>query len=953
MAKSKTKNNRSEACVFRLRVLLRATRRISLRPFQGGQLYGFLCEAFALGCKTRPGIPDGVMLDAPELSKTRVEAGELYAFGLTFVGFDVGSASLLAQQVVRGMRKLSEAQRGPVLAGNYRVEGVFDLAAGRVFGRKTVLVPIERKQVVERVGGLGASKRLTLRFDAPLRLRRPRPKRGSSRSHNGSGKRSGGYVDGQYFDAAHFFRRLIDRLRSLGLEFPGIDERLLKKPRVIENRLVWVDLRYKGMGPKEVRGGAIGWVELDVKDRALLEPLIWGSLMRVGQNPKFGFGSYSIDDLPIAPWACLRSRSLLEAMLEGSPGRVASLERTTRHAGLASGILRHARTDVLEGRYRPRSCRRILIPASGGRARILAIPDPLDRALQRLLLDRLSPALDAWFEESSFAYRKGLCRVRAAKALKRAAEAGYTHALEADFHRFFDSVDHRLLEARLMAHLQDRSLVDLLMAWVQAGAPQMGLGLPTGAPISPVLANLFLDSFDEQVHASGGRLVRYADDFVILYRTRQAAQHAFEEAKDVARRLRLALNASKSRLLDTHEPFCFLGFEFTWHTEWKERATGEPTPIAELGWRTAVKLNRPDPRTLPLPGETGRRARTFGATVIVEPGATELAIESGKLVILRSSNAPPKKIHLERIRELVIHATPRLDSGVLRMLFKQRSSWILLDPAGEGAFAQAAGGDPARADVLIAQVKAYNSPTRRLAIACTLVRAKLANYAALAQALGMHDLAQTLRRKTQHASSATTLQTLLGIEGSAARAWYARYPEHLPSRFHFHRRVAPGANDPVNALLNLAFTILHQHLHSSIQRAGLAPTLGFLHSPRRGHAALASDLQEPFRPLVERTVLAILQDARQSDFRRTDDAPHRLRISTRLRNHLTLRLFQDFSLTLDWTQREASYHERIDRQCRSLRRALLFPPAQLEAFTYPDPSLHPAIRKEPLISKPQ
>src|SRR5262249_8515873 len=155
-----------------------------------------------------------------------------------------------------------------------------------------------------------------------------------------------------------------------------------------------------------------------------------------------------------------------------------------------------------------------------------------------------------------------LGRHRAADRIRSLFAQGYHYALRADFRRFFDSIDHRLLEDRLDAYLDDRPMVELIMGWARHGAIAAGRGLPIGAPLSPVRSNLFLDSFDEEIERAGGRLVRYADDFLILYRTHAEAEAAFELATRQAEALLLELNGAKTAVLDLKEPFEFLGFRF-------------------------------------------------------------------------------------------------------------------------------------------------------------------------------------------------------------------------------------------------------------------------------------------------------------------------------------------------------------------------------------------------------
>jgi CRISPR-associated protein Cas1 len=164
-----------------------------------------------------------------------------------------------------------------------------------------------------------------------------------------------------------------------------------------------------------------------------------------------------------------------------------------------------------------------LRPAQGRRRRPPARRSPTARqgrpARRRR---RAAPAIDTLLEEASYAYRRGFSRQGAARAIERAYAEGYRYVLDADVRAFFDRVVWSILFAKLDALYPHEPLVELLRLWVTAPVLFSGRridrdrGLPQGSPVSPLLANLYLDTFDEELLDQGFRLVRFADDFVVL-----------------------------------------------------------------------------------------------------------------------------------------------------------------------------------------------------------------------------------------------------------------------------------------------------------------------------------------------------------------------------------------------------------------------------------------------------
>ncbi len=200
------------------------------------------------------------------------------------------------------------------------------------------------------------------------------------------------------------------------------------------------------------------------------------------------------------------------------------------------------------------------------------------------MLDEIAPAIDACLESSAIAYRRGLGRQQAPRRVRQAVRDGYRWAVKADFSSFFDNVDIELLRSRLRAYLPDKRLLTLMDQWLTLDATDSRRrGLPTGSPLSPVLANLLLDQFDERIAAQGGRLIRYSDDFLILCRDEAQARSMCRIAANEAEQLRLELNRTKSYVAAPGETFQFVGYRFRLGDQWQVDGDESAILIEDLG----------------------------------------------------------------------------------------------------------------------------------------------------------------------------------------------------------------------------------------------------------------------------------------------------------------------------------------------------------------------------------
>jgi CRISP-associated protein Cas1 len=916
--------------LFRVRIVLRMTKPARLHAHPAAALYALLACANGTAREVEPAFPDGVLLDAPEQCRTFVARGEEYAFGCQVLADSASEAAQRIDVLLNGLRKMGRHAAAPLarggrlaLGGNFEVVRVEDLVRAATHRPGQSLAPVPFALVCEEAARAQALGTLTLRFVSPLRCHRS--KRSRPMGH--------AFFDRHEFDPVLLLSRLRARLSDLGFEPPPLHGEA--PPEVAENRLVWLDLSY---GPRQARkalGGALGRVVLHGVGPAAGRVLALGQWVRVGESTRFGFGDYRIEELGPHPFPCRRTRPLLELVC-----RDGVLDELADEHELASGVLAHAARELCAGDYEPRPSARVEIASAAGKTRILAIPSLLDRALQRAVLRYLAPALDLFLEESSLAYRQGLGRHRAADRVRQAFSRGYRWALKSDFSEFFDSVDHRELRARLETYVADDGLVAALMRWVQSGAAALRQGIPQGAPVSPLLANLFLDEFDEHVAALGAMLVRYGDDFLMLFRCEHEARHAITAARQAAEALQLELNGEKTRLVDTRQPFDFLGFHFERRAAWEFSPRGEPALLEEIGWHEARRPASPsaEPR---LSGETAVIAASPQATVIWGPEIESLHRQGGQLLAHYADGRAPSRVRIDRVRELVLLGLPTLPRATVRALADYSIHVLLTDDVGRSVAALHPSDVLEDSEAVAGQVAAARDEAWRLEIARRLISAKLRNYAVLADAFPGRAWDRRsgpfLRELAEKTASAVTVDELVGLEGAGAAQWYGQFAPRLPAGFALERRVAPHADDPVNVMLNIAHTVLHRVMLILIRQAGLAAGLGILHRPRAGHAALASDLQEPFRHLMDRAVLEAAPKLRTSDFTPTNDASYPLRVAPRAAKLLVGQIHRTLAIGCQGRNQPAARPYRIQAMLtvQSLRLHLRDPSQPFGVFEHP------------------
>lgn len=263
---------------------------------------------------------------------------------------------------------------------------------------------------------------------------------------------------------------------------------------------------------------------------------------------------------------------------KGAPGgdgmTVAALPE---HLKSAWPALRQA---LLAGTYRPQPVRRVEIPKPDGGKRQLGIPTVVDRLLQQAILQVLEPHYDPTFSPHSYGFRPGRNAHQAVRQAQEYVAAGRAWVVDLDLEKFFDTVQHDVLMARLARRIPDKRLLRLLRRFLQAGVLYQGVvverheGTPQGGPLSPLLANILLDALDQELTRRGHAFCRYADDCNIYVGSPAAGARVMASVvRFLEQKLRLRVNAAKSAVARPAERK-FLGFRLL-----PRRKPGEPVAV--------------------------------------------------------------------------------------------------------------------------------------------------------------------------------------------------------------------------------------------------------------------------------------------------------------------------------------------------------------------------------------
>lgn len=539
------------------------------------------------------------------------------------------------------------------------------------------------------------------------------------------------------------------------------------------------------------------------------------------------------------------------AFAAGAPHRLIALHRALR-----------------DGSYTPGPIRRVDIAKPDGGVRPLAIPSVVDRIAQSAVALTLGPVFDAGFSDDSFGYRPGRSVDQAVARVRHWRDQGYRWVVDGDIERCFERVPHDPLIARIGAAIGDGPLGRLIALWLETAAPT-GRGLPQGSPLSPLLANLYLDTVDDAIARRGVRLVRFADDFVLLTRDRERAEAALGRIAEELARHGLGLHPDKTRIVSFDRGFRFLGRLFVRSLDLPSPNREAPQADGDEGAALLRRLAGEDAAAAAVAGrlaeEQDRDAdagfdRVLRVLYLREPGR-RLAIRNQAFTVEEQAADGWREIAAlpaQRIDRIELGPAAEATMPALRHALAAGVPVAFVNGHGEtaGALAPSALAHGRRH---LDQARHALDPAARADLARRLVVGRIRNQRALLRRLNRTrkdaEVARAvigLNRILAGLDGAADVPALMGHEGAAAALYWPAWGRLLAEGWPFALRRRRPPPDPVNAALSFLAGLLERDLAAIVARHGLHPGIGALHSARDGGDAAVYDLMEEFRaPLVE------------------------------------------------------------------------------------------------------
>lgn len=537
-------------------------------------------------------------VQAPEAGRSQYAADEPYRFNLLAAGPVQDLLATALQRLPQLGTRLRGDRKIP-FGADLRFEGLRNPIDGRSLPSAEPLTVFDPRHLAAERQRFAGHSHVRVRLLTPLRILRDKAER------PGHAKGDARYVHDAAQLPSLFARRVYDSLltlaKPLGVWLPRPDA----EPQASALDVFHIDWAYRDAerGEKSL-SGMLGWLDLDLRqhDPAWLDALLIAQRLGIGQRRSFGWGAFRLEAANgsgvVPPRRAERHllhraaahANLRLALAESLPADDAPPLWQAPREGVALPPDAH---DLLQTLHQQLGHANYPVPALHGhvllppdaRLRPLAVPPWQDRLAQRSVARLLTLELETLFSPASFGYRRGRSRHQVREQIRRYHREGYRHYFEADISGFFDHVQWPLLETRLRGLFGDDPAIALILQWLAAPVDYQGArvsrtcGLPQGSPLSPVLANLLLEDLDADCAVHGFKLLRYADDFIVLCRSEREARDAWARAETSIAELGLRLKPEKTRIghLDDGPSLEFLGFRFVGELS-VERSKPKPQP---------------------------------------------------------------------------------------------------------------------------------------------------------------------------------------------------------------------------------------------------------------------------------------------------------------------------------------------------------------------------------------
>ncbi|MGB6298969.1 MAG: CRISPR-associated endonuclease Cas1 [Rivularia sp. (in: cyanobacteria)] len=600
-------------------------------------------------------------------------------------------------------------------------------------------------------------------------------------------------------------------------------------------------------------------------------------------------------------------------------------ETISRFAGNQTVNIYQLMNSVADGSYQPSPCKQVIIPKRNGSQRELKIPTIRDRIVQQALLNVISPLMEEKFSSVSFAYRPNLSYINAVEKIADWRDMGYVWVLDADIVKFFDNIDHDRLLQQVRLHIDHPGILCLIKAWISVGVEtREGLilpqkGIPQGAVISPILANIYLHEFDEIISASDLEIVRYADDFLVLSTSQERIAIAKSQVIDLLDSMGLEINTEKTQITSFERGFRFLGHGFledaifpvdtnkaklksgietnrektkTSKTSKKktlsqpisehesslglaEAANSITNGFAGLGYENIRYLHKPyfAETITEKPPQIEEDDNPFQKNIWNQEMAAIYLIEQGTNIykdyqrfIIHVSEKPKLEVPIRDVQQIIVFGNIQLSTPVIQACLKEQIPVVFLSQTGT-YHGHLWSEKSIHLDNQLVQAERRNDDLFRFSVSRAVVLGKLLNSKQLLMRFNrrrkigkVEEAIYGINQDIDALNYVDNLDTLRGYEGIAAARYFPAFGNLITNpKFSFSQRFRQPPTDEINSLLSFGYTLLFNNVLSFIITEGLSPYIGHFHYGDKQKTYLAFDLMEEFRsPIVDSLVLKII-----------------------------------------------------------------------------------------------
>ncbi|MDP8219759.1 MAG: CRISPR-associated endonuclease Cas1, partial [Candidatus Stygibacter frigidus] len=566
----------------------------------------------------------------------------------------------------------------------------------------------------------------------------------------------------------------------------------------------------------------------------LLQLLHFGQFCGLGKNRAFGFGFYYIRELPnpifnyadnkleMFSFSELRAK-LIDMAANNEPGSDMTAKDLLEHPQ----YLRKISTKIENDEYLPTPPLIYKIRKKNGGYREIAAYCLTDKLILSIIADYFNQLMTGLITSNCYSYRKGYSSHLAAAALKKEFDKGFSWGIKLDIESFFDTLSIQKLILIFQALNIEHSIINLISSYFTKNLIQ-------GNTISPLLSNFAMLAFDRWFRNQKKlKLIRFADDMIIIGRDINK-QIVMDKINSMLKILGLKINLNKYREFSQTSSLNFLGYNISESEIFLLSKRNNDPEL--MDWLPYHKLANVNSKPLYL---------SFTITY---------ASTTGNSIYVKSADNTTRVLWKE-ISRILIFGKPRISGGIIYRAIKEQIPLHFLSVHGRPLGGFQSYSRLKTIKDLFNDDDIYSFDNFSLDFSREIAFTKIINQYRL---LKKRDIkAEKLTEIANSLTECDSIDSIRGKEGFAAKLYYSHFRE-LVADFPFESRSYHPPKGPVNVLLSLGYTLLYRRVSEALRANGIDPFSGIMHQGRGTHEALASDLVECFRFLVDRMVIALI-----------------------------------------------------------------------------------------------